>query len=53
MESNSVCNHMSDLKKIGHLRRGSPICLIVSMITNLSTLDISPPANVLKKDDLL
>ena len=37
------------IKKIRQSRRGSPICLIMSMITDLSTLDISPPANVLKK----
>ena len=33
MESNSVCNHMSD-NKIGRPRSGSPILLIMSMITD-------------------
>ena len=34
MESNSVCNHASDYKKIGRPHSGSPICLITSMITD-------------------
>ena len=34
MESNSVCNHMSDLNKIGRPHNGCPIFLISSMITD-------------------
>ena len=34
MESNSVCNHMSDLNKIGRPLSGCPIFLISSMITD-------------------
>ena len=34
MESNSVCNQIRVINKIGRPRSESPICLITSMITN-------------------